>query len=94
MRRVSEVAFLQPNGDGMKVGNLATWDQAQDQFQTLEQAEQREAFAAWAGLSGAELEKELSKREGFLKTLIKNGTTSIPEVTAAVEASYERSSSN
>jgi hypothetical protein len=94
MRRVSEVAFLQPNGDGIKMANLATWDQAQDQFQTLEQAEQREAFATWAGLSDAALEKELGKRESFLKALIKNSTTSIPEVTAAVESFYEKSARN
>jgi hypothetical protein len=38
----------------------------------------------------AELEKELGKREGFLKALMKDGVTSIPEVTAAVEGYYEK----
>ena len=89
MRRVNEVAFLQPNGAGMTLATLATWDRPRDRFETLEQSEARDAFAAWAGLSDAELEKELGKREGFLKALIKNGTTSIPEVTAAVESFYE-----
>jgi len=89
MRRVNEVAFLQPNGAGMTLATLATWDRPRDRFETLEQSEARDAFAAWAGLSDAELEKELGKREGLLKALIKNGTTSIPEVTAAVESFYE-----
>jgi hypothetical protein len=88
MRRVNEVAFLQPNGEGMTLATLATWDRQRDRFETLEQSEARDSFAVWAGLSDAELEKELGKREGFLKALIKNGTTSIPEVTAAVESFY------
>jgi len=90
IRRVNEVAFLQPNGDGMKLANLATWDRGRDRFETLEASEQRDAFAAWAGLSDAELEKDLGKREGFLTKLIKKGATSIPEVTAAVEEFYEK----
>ena len=89
-RRVNEVAFLQPNGAGMKLVNLAAWDRDRDRFETLEQSDARDAFAAWAGLSEAELEKEMGKREGFLKALIKDGTTSIPEVTAAVESYYEK----
>lgn len=90
IRRVNEVAFLQPNGEAIKMANLASWDRDRDRFQTLEQAEQRQAFAAWAGLSGDELERELDKREGFLRALISKGMISIPEVTAAVESYYEK----
>jgi hypothetical protein len=89
IRRVSEVAFLQPNGDAMKLANLATWDRERDRFQTLEESESRDAFAAWADLSEAELEKELGKREGFLTRLIKKDDLH-PEVTAAVEKFYEK----
>lgn len=92
IRRVNEVAFLQPNGDGMKIANLATWDRDQDHFEVLEQSEQRESFAAWASLSESDLEKELGRREGFLKGLIKAGKTSIPQVTPAIEAYYEKTS--
>ncbi|MEK7330908.1 MAG: hypothetical protein AAB113_08905, partial [Candidatus Eisenbacteria bacterium] len=63
---MNEVAFLQPNGNSMKIANLATWDRDQDRFKVLEQPEQRESFAAWAGLSESDLEKELGRREGFL----------------------------
>ncbi len=90
MRRVAEVAFLQPNGSGMRLTNVASWDRERDRFQTLEASEGRDAFAAWAGLSDAELEKELGKREGFLKALMKRGATSVPEVTAAVEEFYRK----
>jgi len=90
MRRVNEVAFLQPNGSGMRLANVASWEREGDRFRTLEASEGREAFAAWAGLSDAELEKELGKREGFLKALMKKGTTSVPEVTAAVEEYYQK----
>jgi hypothetical protein len=92
IRRVSEVAFLQPNGDGMKIANLATWDRDRDRFEVLEQPDQRESFAAWANLSEPTLEKELRRREGFLNGLIKAGTTAIPQVTPAIEAYYEKTS--
>lgn len=89
IRRVREVAFLQPNGDGIKSENLASWDQSSDRFQTLESAQARDAFAAWVGLAGDDLEKEMEKREGVVTSLIKKGATSIPEFNGAIESYYD-----
>jgi len=89
IRRVSEVALLQPNGDGIKSENLASWNQSSDHFQTLESAQAHDSFAAWVGLSGDDLEKALDEREGIITSLIKKGATSIPEFNGAIESYYE-----
>jgi hypothetical protein len=90
IRRVQEVALLQPNGAGLTVANLASWRQESDTFEVLADPAAAAAFAAWAGLSGRDLETELDRREGFLERLIKSGVASIPEVGAAIEAFYEK----
>ena len=87
-RRVQEVAFLQPNGDGFEMRRIARWDSGSDGFEVLADGPQAEAFARWAGLSREELEAELGRREGFLEGLLRAGTTSIPEVNAAIEGFY------
>lgn len=89
IRRVSEVSFLQPNGDSIKPVNLASWDQSGDRFQTLESKQARDAFAAWVGLPEDDLEKDLDKRQGIIASLIKKGATSIPEFNGAIESYYE-----
>jgi len=90
MRRVQEVAFLQPDADGLSVTVVATWDLSSDTFSVLAEREHREAFARWAGLRVDALEAELDKREGFLTTLLNTGVSSIPEVNTAIEGFYEQ----
>jgi len=92
IRRVKEIALLQPNGSGIALTTLATWDRSADRFHTLEDAAARNAFAAWAGLTGQDLEDELGKREGIIASLIRKGATSIPEFNNAIEAYYLRAS--
>jgi type IV secretory pathway ATPase VirB11/archaellum biosynthesis ATPase len=88
-RRVSEVAFLRPHAaDGFAYRSIVRWDADTDRFAILESAEDREALAAWCGISADALLSELDKREGFLTRLVENGMSSIPEVNAAIERFY------
>lgn len=91
IRRVREVAFLQRNGAGFGMETIASWRPDTDGFEMLASPAQREAFAAWAGLSPAVLDEELGRREGYLNTLDKTAVHSVPEVNAAIE-SYHRQS--
>ena len=88
-RRVREVAFLQPDGEGgFSHRRLAHWHADTDRFAVLEGGEDRQAFARWCGLSAEALLREIGKREAFLARLMKDGTSSIPAVSAAIERFY------
>jgi hypothetical protein len=89
VRRVNEVAFVQPNGADLSLQTIASWRPEQDDFQLLAEASQVETLARWAQLTPAELMDEIERREEFLRGLDKAGTTSVPEVVAAVEGYYE-----
>jgi len=88
-RRVSEVAFLEPDGEGgFTRRKLAHWHADTDSFTILEAEEDRKAFARWCGLSAKALLREMGKREASLARLMKDGTSSIPAVNAAIERFY------
>jgi hypothetical protein len=89
MRRIQEVAFVRPDGDGLSATAIARWDLNSDSFAVLPEPEHREAFARWAGLSDEAVDAELDKREGFLTTLLNTGVSEIPEVNHAIESFYE-----
>jgi hypothetical protein len=89
MRRVQEVAFVQPDGDGLSTTPIASWDLNSDSFAVLPEPEHREAYARWAGLSEDALDADLDKREAFLTTLLNTEVTAIPEVNHAIESFYE-----
>lgn len=89
MRRLTEVAFLRPEGSGIKIGKLATWDREQDEFSVLANADDAAAYAEWAGMSQTELSAELDRREHFLVKLIEQDLLEIPLVNRAVESYYE-----
>lgn len=89
VRRHTEIAFVRPNGDGMSIGKLATWDPETDEFDVLPSESDAAAYAEWAGLSGGQLVSELDRRERFLKKLIEEQILDIPLVNAAVETFYE-----
>lgn len=89
VRRLTEIAFLRPNGNDMSIGKLATWHPDKDEFDVLPNEEDAAAYAAWAGLSQGQLVGELDRRERFLTKLIDERVLEIPLVNAAVETFYE-----
>ncbi len=89
VRRVQEVAFLQPDGVSVSVTTLARWDPESDGFSILTESSQREALARWAGMTEKELENEIDARATFFRRLIVAGTVTIPQVNAAIEGWYE-----
>ena len=90
VRRIREVAFVQPKGKGYELSTAVRWDEHTDTFEVLSDPDVRYAFAAWADLSPEELTKELDQRAGFLETLRKTGISEIPPVNQAIEGYYEQ----
>jgi len=89
IRRITEVAFLQPATGGYAIATAATWDRSDDTFRLFEDPDVREAFARWARLSVEELDTEIDKRANFLRSLSKTGMREIPHVNAAIDGYYE-----
>jgi hypothetical protein len=87
-RRVSDVAFLRPQGDGFGYRTIVRWDEHGDSFSILESEDDRREFAAWCGLTPEEMAGEVERREAFLERLLSDGASSIPEVNAAIERFY------
>ena len=88
-RRVTEVAFLRPDGDSdFAYRTIAHWDADTDSFAVLESEEDRRAFAGWCGIPVETLSSAMENREAFLRRLMENGMSSIEEVTAAIERFY------
>ena len=87
LRRMSEVAFIQPEGDsgeGLHLSTIATWDQRDDSFRVLESPAQVSALADWAGMPAAAFLDELSRREKFLEDLQRQGVKEPRAVQEAV----------
>jgi hypothetical protein len=87
-RRVSEVAFLRPQGGGFGYRTIVRWNEHGDSFSILESEDDRREFASWCGLTAEELASEVERRESFLERLLRDGESSIPEVNAAIERFY------
>jgi hypothetical protein len=90
VRRVEEIAFLEPKGDAYNITRLVTWDRESDTHTTFPDDNARRAFAAWAKLSPEALDQQLTERAGFLDALRNTGANDIPEVNSAIEAYYEQ----
>ena len=86
IRRITEVAMLEPDGDGHRVSRAAEWTQDDDSFRLFPQRGVREAFAQWAELTPDELDDAISDRQRVLEGLIKAGATSIPAVNETILA--------
>ena len=87
LRRINEVAFLQPDGDsgeGLRLSTIAGWDRRQDSFRVLESPEQVAALAAWAGMTADAFLAELARREEFLQSLQRQGVRDLRAVQEAV----------
>jgi len=87
-RRVREVAFLRPEGEDIAINTIARWEQEGDTFEVLADPAHRELFARWAGLPPEALEADMGRRESFLRALMDEGKTAIPDVNQAVEQFY------
>ena len=86
IRRITEVAMLEADGDGHRISRAAEWDRDDDSFRLFPQRGVREAFAQWAGLTPDELDDTIADRQRVLEGLIKAGATSISAVNEAVLA--------
>jgi hypothetical protein len=87
LRRMNEVAFLQPDGDsgeGLHLSTVAIWDQRDDNFRVLESPAQVSALADWAGMPAAAFLDELARRESFLEGLQRQGVRDPRAVQEAV----------
>lgn len=86
IRRCLDVVLVRSDGaEGVICSTVATWDMAADTFEVLASHENQEAFADWAGLTLAELEAEMGRREEIIGGWMTSGATSIPEVNNAIE---------
>ena len=87
LRRMSEVAFVQPDGDSgeaLQLSTVAAWNPRDDSFRVLESPEQVAALAAWAGMPAEALLAELAEREEFLRGLQRQGVRDPRAVQEAV----------
>jgi len=87
LRRMNEVAFLQPDGDSgdaLHVSTISTWDSQGDSFRILESPEDVAAVAAWAGMPVEAFLAELARREEFLEGLPRQGVRDLRAVQEAV----------
>jgi hypothetical protein len=90
VRRIEEIAFLQPKGNGYSVTRIVDWDRESDTFSMFGDEAARQAFAAWARLSPDVLDEQIKERAGFLDALRNTGANSPQEVGAAIESYYEQ----
>ena len=87
LRRMSEVALLQPDGDSgedLHLTSLARWNPRDDSFRILESPEQVAALSAWAGMPAEAFLAELARREEFLESLRRQGVRDLRAVQEAV----------
>ena len=91
IRRVSEVAVLEPLGAGYDRHSIAKWDAAADTYEMLTTPAQVNAAARRLKMEDGELIGRLAEREQFLEGLIRDDVTAMDEVQARVftHAGYE-----
>ncbi len=80
IRRVSEVAVLEPLGDGYDRHSIARWDPDSDVWEMLATPAEVNAAARRLELDDEEFLHELAKREQFVASLIAEGVTAIDDV--------------
>lgn len=89
VRRIEEIAYVQPKGDAYTLTRIATWERDTDSFALFADDNAKRAVAAWAKLSPEALDQQITERAGFLESLRRTGANSIPEVNTAIESYYE-----
>jgi hypothetical protein len=89
IRRVIEVAMVEPAGDAYKLSRAVTWDEESDTHAVLQGEDALRAFAAWARMPAEDVLDEIARRAGFLDTLRSTGVREIPLVTDAIVSYYQ-----
>ncbi|MEX2247073.1 MAG: hypothetical protein WEC75_10335 [Dehalococcoidia bacterium] len=86
LRRVLEVAVLEPLGDGYDRTSVVRWRPEGDVFEMLSTPAEINAVARRLGMEEDELPGELHRREEFLSSLLVEGVEEIEEVQRRVLA--------
>jgi hypothetical protein len=91
VRRVSEVAALEPLGASYDRHSVARWDPVADTYEVLTTPAEVNALARRFGMEDEDLIHALATREQLIETLLGEGVTAIDEVQARVfaAAGYE-----
>jgi hypothetical protein len=90
VRRIEEIAFLQPKGNTYSITRIVDWDRQSDTFSLFGDDAGRVDFAVWAKLSSDALDEQIKDRAGFLDALRKTGANSPEDVGAAIESYYQQ----
>jgi hypothetical protein len=80
IRRVSEVAVLEPLGPGYDRHTVAQWSRDDDAWSLMSTPAEINALARRMGIDEDELMLELAKREGFLQHLLDSGVMEMEDV--------------
>ena len=86
IRRVSEVAVLEPLARGYDRCTIASWRPADDAFDVLTTPAQINAIARRLGIDDAAFLDGLARRERFLEELLRDGADEIDDVQARILA--------
>lgn len=86
IRRVREVAVLEPLAGGFDRCTIASWRPADDGFDVLTTPAQVNAIARRLGMDDAEFLDALTRRERFLEDLLRDGADEIDDVQARILA--------
>lgn len=80
VRRVSEIAVLQPLGPSFDRTSVARWRPQDDAYDVLATPAEVIAVARRLGMEDEELLRELGRREQLIESLVAEGVTDIEEV--------------
>lgn len=86
IRRVSEVAVLEPLGASYDCHSIASWQRKDDRFEALRTPAQINAVARRLGMAEDEFMEELHRREQFLETLLAEDVLEMEQVQRRVLA--------
>jgi hypothetical protein len=80
IRRVSEIAVLEPLGPSYDYHSIARWRREGDRFEALRTPAEISAAARRLGMTDDELLDELRRREQFLEALLAEGVLDMEQV--------------
>ena len=86
IRRVSEVAVLEPLGSGYDCHTIARWQAGDDTFEVLMTPAEVNATARRLGMDDAAFIDGLGRREQFLEALLRDGADEIDDVQGRILA--------